>query len=205
VIVPDRVRLPLHFDVPSLAFEAAEIPPESWVPHFNQGIYDGSWTGVALRSVGGAAMQLYPDPSANAAFMDTELLDRCPALRSALAQFCCPVMAARLLALAPGAVIKEHRDLRLRWEDGEVRIHVAIATDDEVEFVLDGHTIDLGPGEAWYLDLTLPHRAANRSGRTRVHLVVDCVVDDWLRDLMRRALSGSSDGHGQGDHPDEAR
>jgi hypothetical protein len=205
VIVPDRVRLPLQFDVPSLAFEAAGLPDQVWVPHFNQGIYEGSWTGVALRSVGGAAMQLYPDPAANAMFMDTELLDRCPALRSAVAKFRCPVMSARLLALAPGAILKEHRDLRLRWEDGEVRIHVAIATDDEVEFVLDGSHVDLGLGEPWYLDLTLPHRAANRSGRTRVHLVVDCVVDDWLRDLMRQALAGASHGQGEGDHPDEAR
>lgn len=187
MIVPDRVRLPLSFDNAALAAEAASLPSEVWVAHFNKDVYEGEWTGVALRSVGGRGAQLYPDPAAAAPFADTEMLDRCPAHRVALAQFKCPVMAVRLLALAPGAVIREHRDYRLGWEDGEIRVHVAVVTDDDVEFVLDGRPIELRPGEAWYLNLDLPHRVSNRSTRTRIHLVVDCKVDEWLTDLMVQA------------------
>jgi quercetin dioxygenase-like cupin family protein len=187
MIVPDRVRLPLSFDIAALAAEAASIPSEHWVPHFNKHVYEGEWTGVALRSVGGRAAQLYPDPAAEVPFADTEMLDRCPAHRRALAHFQCPVMAVRLLALAPGAVIREHRDYRLSWDDGEIRVHIAVVTDDDVEFVLDGRAVELRPGEAWYLNLDLPHRVSNRSTWTRIHLVVDCKVDDWLTGLMLRA------------------
>jgi quercetin dioxygenase-like cupin family protein len=190
VIVPDRVRLPLQFDVAALAAEATAIPADDWVPHFNQSVYEGAWTGVALRSVGGVAQQLYPDPAARAPFADTDLLMRCPAYRLALGEFRCPIMAARLLALAPGALIKEHRDYQLGWDDGEIRVHVPILTAGGVTFDLDGRPVELGPGEAWYLDLNRPHRAANGSSLTRVHLVVDCVVDHWLTDLMARALLG---------------
>jgi quercetin dioxygenase-like cupin family protein len=192
VIVPDRVRLPLSFDAPALAAEALALPVEDWVPHFNRDIYEGEWGGVALRSVGGVANQLYPDPAAQAPFADTETLRRCPAYRSALAQFRCPLLAARLLALAPGAVINEHRDYRLGWADGEIRVHVAVVTSPDVEFVLDGRRVELAAGEPWYLDLNLPHRVANRSAVNRIHLVVDCVVDDWLRELMTEALQNAA-------------
>lgn len=188
VIVPDRVRLPLQFDVPALVADTAAIPADAWVPHFNQSVYEGEWKGVALRSVGGVAHQLYPDPAARAPFADTDLLVRCPAYRRTLSEFRCPIMAARLLALAPGAHIKEHRDYQLGWEDGEIRVHVPILTGGGVTFDLDGRPVEFAAGEAWYLDLNRPHQAANESSLTRVHLVVDCVVDDWLTHLMARAL-----------------
>jgi quercetin dioxygenase-like cupin family protein len=160
------------------------------VPHFNQSIYEGEWGGVALRSVGGVDTQLYPDPGAQAPFADTPTLARCPAYCRALDQFRCPLLAARLLALAPGAVINEHRDYRLGWEDGEIRVHIAVLTSPEVEFVLDGRQVELAVGEPWYLNLNLPHRVTNRSAVNRIHLVVDCVVDDWLRKMMAGAIAG---------------
>jgi hypothetical protein len=180
----DRVRLPLHFDLPALTAEVAAIPASAWVPHFNTATYEGEWSGLALRSLGGSTKQLYPGATATEPFADTELLSASPACRGALAQFGCPVLAARLLALAPRAFIKEHRDLRLGWLDGEVRIHVPVLTADGVEFFLDGAPVAMQAGEAWYLDLNLPHRAANWSSQLRVHLVVDCVVDDWLDSLL---------------------
>lgn len=192
MIVPDRVRLPLSFDAPALAAEALALGAEDWVPHFNRGIYEGEWGGVALRSVGGVATQLYPDPAAQVPFADTETLDRCPEYRRALDQFRCPLLAARLLALAPGAVINEHRDYRLGWSDGEIRIHVAVVTSPDVEFVLDGRRVELAAGEPWYLDLNLPHRVANRSAVNRIHLVIDCVVDEWLSALMAETVQSGS-------------
>ena len=187
---PDRAVLPLKFDVDGMAAEVASISPSAWAPHFNTGTYEGEWSGVALRSMGGKAAQLYPGADANGPFADTELLEALPTHRDALAQFKCPLLAVRLLALAPGAVIKEHRDYRLSWQDGEVRVHVPVLTGDGVEFFLNGLPVEMKAGEAWYLDLSLPHRAANRSNALRVHLVVDCVVDDWLDPLLAASLAG---------------
>jgi hypothetical protein len=178
----------LTFGVASLATEALAFPADAWVPHFNKAVYEGEWEGIALRSVGGVSGQLYPDPAATAPFADTEMLNTCPAHRRALAQFRCPVMAARLLALRPGAVLREHRDHSLGWKDGEIRIHIPIVTADEVEFILGGRPVALPAGEAWYLDLNQMHSAINRSEVTRIHLVVDCVVDPWLTELMGRAV-----------------
>jgi aspartyl/asparaginyl beta-hydroxylase (cupin superfamily) len=143
---------------------------------------------VALRSSGGAPLALYPDPSADADWQSTATLARCPALEAAIATFRCELQSVRLLALGPRAAIREHRDHRLGYDDGEVRIHVPVTTSADVEFVHAGERVDMAPGEAWYLDLNLPHSVANRGEQRRVHLVVDCVVNRWLDDLLHEGV-----------------
>ena len=183
-----RVRLPLRFDPVPLRAEVESLAGDAWVPHFNTRCYTGDWSGVSLRSVGGAATRLYPDLTTDGGYADTELLARCPRLAEVVARFECELMDVRLLRLGPGAAILEHRDHRLGYDDGEVRIHVPITTTGDVEFVHDGETVDMRAGEAWYLDLNLPHAVANRGDAPRVHLVVDCVVNPWL-DALRGASS----------------
>jgi hypothetical protein len=190
---PDRLRLPMPFDLAGMVAETARIPSSAWVPHFNEAVYDGDWSGVALRSPGGVAEKIYPDPAPARAYADTELLGSCPALRAAVARFRCPMGSVRLLALGPGAVIKDHRDYRLAWKDGEVRIHVPICTRPGVEFFLDDIPVEMAAGEAWYLNLTRPHRAANHSSAMRVHLVLDCEIDEWLTQLVQEAVAGIPD------------
>ena len=179
-----RARLPFEFDAAGLRADAGALGPEEWVPHFNTRYYEGDWSGAALRSVGGKAGQIYPDPTAQAAFADTPLLDRCPSVRAALLAFRCPLLAVRFLRLGPGSRIREHRDFNLGLEDGEVRIHIPVSTGPAVAFSLDGEEVEMGEGEAWYLDLNLPHHVVNRGDVPRVHLVVDGVVDDWLRGVI---------------------
>jgi quercetin dioxygenase-like cupin family protein len=190
--VPDRLRLPLAFDAGALAREALSLPERAWVPHFNQSIYEGAWTGVALRSVGGIETQLYPDPASQKPFADTPTLARLPHHREALGRLQSPLLAARLLSLEPGALINEHRDYMLGYDDGELRIHIPVVTSPEVEFLLDGRAVVMVPGEAWYLNLNLPHRVANRSSITRIHLVVDCIVDEWMSALVKSALANGA-------------
>lgn len=180
------LRLPLTFDAAALRADLGGLAADDWVPHFNTFTYEGDWSGVALRSVGGIAKQLYPDPTAEAEFADTAYLDRCPAARGALAQFDCPLLSARFLRLAPGATIREHRDLNLGYEDGEIRVHVPVQTNPEVEFLLEGRRLEMREGEAWYLDLNRRHAVANRGQTERTHLVVDCVVNPWVSSLLER-------------------
>ena len=178
--VSASVRLPWRFDAASLRADVEALAAEDWVPHFNTAYYEGDWSGAALRSVGGQAGRLYPDPTASASFADTPLHARCPGARAALSQLRCPLLAVRFLRLGAGSRIKEHADLNLGFEDGEVRIHVPVTSGPDVEFLLDGRRVEMAEGEAWYLDLNLPHSVVNRGTSPRVHLVVDCVVDEWL-------------------------
>jgi aspartyl/asparaginyl beta-hydroxylase (cupin superfamily) len=162
----------------------AALDESEWIAHFNQAYYEGDWSGVALRSVGGLTKMLFSDPSRRDQIVDTELVDRCPRLAAAMRAFHCRLDVVRLLRLGPGASIREHRDIDLGYEIGEVRIHVPITTSPEVTFSLDGSPVDMRAGEAWYLDLSLPHRVDNAGDGARVHLVVDCYLNDWLREML---------------------
>jgi len=183
-------RLDLSFDPDRLAEAVASIDPELWVPHYNAADYEGRWSVVALRSVDGSASSINADPSASGAYLSTPLLDEIPYFRTVLDTFRCPLDAVRLMRLEAGSSIREHRDLRLSRTDGEVRIHVPITTAEAVAFYVDGRRVRMRPGEAWYLDLSLPHRVENRSTLDRIHLVIDCVVDEWLDALLGDASNG---------------
>lgn len=182
--VPDRLRLPLRFDADALAADAAALPAEAWLPHFNTAYYSGDWSGVPLRSVGGRADRLYPDPAAVEPYADTSRLASCPAITAALSVMRPGVLSARLLRLGPGASVREHRDYRLGYADGEVRLHIPVVTGPEAEFHLDGEPIAMAAGECWYVDVNRPHRVANAGSTPRIHLVVDHVVDAWVDDVF---------------------
>jgi hypothetical protein len=177
-------RLPLNFDVQRLQADLAQVRPEEWVAHFNTGDYEGDWRGVALRAVGGDPARIYLDPIAQRAYGDTAVLARCPYLQEVLAQLQCPLRSVRLLSLRAGSVIREHRDYKLGYEDGEVRLHVPLITNPDVAFHVNGQRLMMNPGECWYINFNLPHRVANRGTTDRVHLVIDCTVNDWLRALL---------------------
>ncbi|HWD94750.1 MAG TPA: GNAT family N-acetyltransferase [Verrucomicrobiae bacterium] len=190
-ILPDTVKMPLLYDTARLQSDLARMVADEFVPHFNQAYYEGDWSAIPLRSVGGRADSIYPDPSAKNAFADTPLLGRCPYIREVLATLHCPLQAVRFLRLKSGSVIKEHRDHELGFEDGEVRLHVPVITNPEVEFMLNQVRVIMNEGECWYLNVNKPHRVANRGAADRVHLVVDCVVNDWLRNLLLAAAESA--------------
>ena len=177
-------KLPLDLDPQRLKQDLDLIQPDEWVPHFNTAYYEGDWSGVSLRSVGRKATQLYPDPTAHGKFADTPTLARCPYFQEVLVAFQCPLESVRLLKLSARSSIREHRDHMLGYEDGELRLHIPIVTNPDVAFFLAGERVPMQAGECWYLNLNLPHRVDNQSDHDRVHLVVDCLLDDWLRALF---------------------
>lgn len=178
-------RLPLSFDVGLLEAAVQAVEGDGWAPHFNTQYYAGDWSGIPFRS-NSVTGPLYTDPSRLDQFKDLPALDRAPYIRQVVATFQAPVRSVRFLKLAPGAVIREHRDFGLRLEDGEIRIHIPVRTNPDVEFILGGKTLNLLPGEPWYLNLDLPHQLANRGSSERVHLVLDFAVCPWIEELLAR-------------------
>lgn len=175
------LKFPFSFDASRLQTDAQKFADEEWTSHFNTHIYQGDWSGIALRTTEGAHVELYPDPSGQKAFVDTKKMTRCDYVPEVLAAFPCRMMSVRFLKLGAGAVIKKHRDYGLALEDGEIRIHIPVQTNRQVEFVLDEQKVEMNEGEAWYLNFNLYHSVRNDSATDRIHLVIDCIVNDWLR------------------------
>lgn len=190
-LFPDRLRLPLDFDPGRLAADMDVIARAGWISHFVRQNYEGDWSVIPLRAQAGArhpVEMIYSNPSATA-FEDTPMLGAAPYLREVLAAFACPLQAARLMRLAPGSTIKEHSDHDLRFEDGSVRLHIPVVTNDAVDFRLNGTRCVMAAGTCWYLRLSDPHSVANRGLTDRVHLVIDATANDWLRILFDRAAA----------------
>lgn len=191
---PDRLRLPLDFEPDRLAADMAAIASAGWIAHFVTQNYDGDWSVIPLRGPAGARhpiRMIYSDPNCTE-FADTPMLAAAPYLREVLAAFACPLLAVRLMRLAPGSLIKEHRDHDLRFEDGTVRIHVPVVTNDGVDFRLNGTRCVMPAGSSWYLRLSDPHSVANRGPSDRVHLVIDATVNGWIEALLARAARGEA-------------
>ena len=180
----------LSFDPTLLQQDLKQIPDDLWTAHFNTRDYEGDWFGVALRGPAGAVhpiQALYSDPMANE-WSNTPILNECEYFQQVLKAFACPLQSVRLLKLGAGAVIKEHRDHALGIEDGMARLHVPVQTNPDVEFVLNERRVIMNEGECWYLNFNLPHRVNNRGQTDRIHLVMDCVVNEWLNTLLQESM-----------------
>jgi len=179
---PDRLRLPFAFDRELLAADLQRLSASSWIRHFVTQNYQGDWSIIPLRGPAGARhpiQMVYSNPTATA-FEDTPMLAATPYFRAVLDTFACPLQAVRLMRLAPGSVIKEHTDHDLCFEQGSVRMHIPIITNDGVAFELNRRRVILEPGSCWYLRLSDPHSVANRGDADRVHLVIDASVNAWI-------------------------
>jgi len=175
------LKLPFLFDIASLRRDLALVQVDEWSPHYNERDFGGEWRGAALRSASGSPLDLFAGPAGPGSFLDTPLLGRCAYFREVLAHFGCPLKSVRLLSLAPGSFIREHSDNALGFEDGEVRIHIPVETNPGVEFYVCGERLLLEEGGCYYVNVNLPHRVNNRGNAARVHLVIDAIVNDWLR------------------------
>jgi quercetin dioxygenase-like cupin family protein len=111
-------------------------------------------------------------------------LKRCAHVPEVLNTFNCELETVRFLRLGAGARIREHRDHKLAIEDGVARVHIPVVTNPKVEFFLDDTRLEMLSGEAWYLNFNLKHRVENNSTDDRVHLVIDCIVNDWFLSLF---------------------
>ena len=179
------VKLPFQFDAALLKKDLAQIAPDEWIRHFNQSYYEGDWSVASLRSNGGKTKQIYPDPHSPEEFADTEILDRCAYVREVLEKIECEKESVRFMLLGAGARIREHKDFFMGFEDGVIRLHIPVVTNEKVEFYLADERVRMREGELWYLDFSQKHRVENNGDEDRIHLVMDCKVNDWLVEMIK--------------------
>ena len=178
-------RLPIQTDLAALQHDLRISEAYQWKLHFNQQDYNGSWTSIALRSPTGTETDIYAHSAGG--FADTPLLEKCLGFQHILQQLRCEKESVRLLCLAPGSEIKTHNDMHTGYEYGFFRLHVPICTDPDVEFCVDGTHLSMLPGECWYANFHLPHSVKHNGTLNRVHLVIDCIRNEWSDALFAAA------------------
>jgi quercetin dioxygenase-like cupin family protein len=179
-----RLQLPLDLQAVQQQVQALTQP---WSAHFNTMHYEGEWNVLSLRVAGGDAGRIIPDLIGDEEYLDTPLMDACPAIKALLDNIECRVLSVRLLNLKSGASIKPHRDHELAFEKGEARLHFPVFTNGKVEFYIEDEQVRMNEGECWYINANLTHRVANHGSTDRIHLVIDCKVNDWLKAEFEKA------------------
>lgn len=181
------VRLPYRFDADRLQSDLNKID-EHWIAHLNKIQYSGDWSAIPLRSKSGNINDIVPHVSDKDDFLDTYVMEQCSYIKEVIESLPGDKKAIRLMRLKPGAMIKEHRDMDLCYEKGEARIHVPVITNEKVDFLLEGEKMDLLAGECWYMNFDLPHSLVNNGDSDRVHLVIDCIVNEEMKELFESEL-----------------
>ena len=178
------LQLPFQFEPLKLQEATVALSSEYWQAHYQTLHYNGSWTAIPLRSTDGQVDNIFINPAKNNSYADTIFLKQSPYFKKVLDSFQCPLLAVRLLKLNAGASIKEHRDNDLFFEKGEIRIHIPIITNADVEFYLDSERMNLQEGSCWYMNFNLLHAIQNNGNTDRVHLVIDAQVNNWVKNLF---------------------
>lgn len=179
----DRVQLPFSFDTEKMIKELQALNLAEFV-YYNV---------LPLRSPAHIVDPSLPFPPPADDYADgswtewsnTTHLNSSPYLTSIVNFFQehTTVTLVRLLRLEAGEVVQEHTDptLGLEVPKSVIRLTIPILSDDDVDFFLNGTTVNMKPGECWYLRLTDPHKVVNNSQSERVNLTIDMVPNEWIK------------------------
>ncbi|MGL4599191.1 MAG: aspartyl/asparaginyl beta-hydroxylase domain-containing protein [Bacteroidia bacterium] len=178
-------QLPIQFDATNLYHDLTKALQLNWSMHYNTKDYDGRWTSISLVSASGNETDTFALPATH--FKETPLLLHCTYFKSILDQFLFEKETVRLMCLAPGSIIKPHRDRELAYRYGNFRLHIPITTDEQVEFIVDGKLLPMQIGTCWYADFDAVHEVKHQGTQERIHLVIDGIRNAWTDALFVQA------------------
>lgn len=130
---------------------------------------------------------------------DTELRQKFPEIEDILKYFPeCEFDRIRFMKLQPGggelSRHVDHVEKDSGMKDGQImRFHIPIITNPKVIFTMwnsNGQKIEqnMKRGETWLFDFRKPHMAVNGGDDIRIHLVIDVIMNERMRDLIRNNL-----------------
>jgi hypothetical protein len=177
-LVAGCVRLALGCDAQRLRDEVASLPEHYW----------GSQGGrVGVHAVAQAVfLRGHAPAEGNLPIEEREALRYLPGV-SELINATIPAPPQRcLLAILPaGAVIAPHIDQVAPYFSQTLRVHVPIATNEQVWMYCDGMSYQMAAGEVWVLNNSALHGVWNASAtKSRLHLICDYLPTPALLDLI---------------------
>lgn len=168
-----------------------------------------NWQGIGLRNIGGVTgsrslslLQNKTNPNLNSRhlakgkseFKYTKYLDNLPYIKEVLndieSLFGEKLGLIRILKLTNHTEIPEHSDgMEFSLNRGNVlRLHVPIATDENVLFYINKQPYGLKAGNLYYTDVSFKHKVVNNSDIDRIHMVIDVPLTDKTRAIVKKSL-----------------
>lgn len=174
-----------------LCRELASLIEQQWFSHVNSRDYCGDWDVLPLRcaqehQLSHGILQSFAIDSVTS-WHNLPSLQQCPALLQFINTLPYQIKSARLMRLHPGALIKPHRDQGLSLEHGEARLHLPLQTNAQLSFFVNNQRVPMQAGELWYINADQLHWVENKGETARINLVLDCEVNQILREQVYAA------------------
>jgi hypothetical protein len=176
--------LPFTFDIDALQQDLEICMKFNFLQNYVPDNYAGKDYILPLRSINGSLDFAVAAPNQAAKFENTTILEACSYFQEVVNTFQCEKEAIRLMNLPAGKNVNTHVDYNGGYEDGIFRVHIPILTNSEVYFILNEERLPMNLGQAWYTNINFPHSVANKGTTNRVHLVIDCIRNDWSDELF---------------------
>lgn len=116
--------------------------------------------------------------------VETSLLKQLPETRALLRGLGFHYMWARLAKLEVSAFMHEHRDYQELRNVRRLRLHIPVITNPFSSIVIDRTRIHLALGYIWKLNPIHRHAAGNFGKEPRIHIILDCYLDEALAALV---------------------
>ncbi len=178
------VVFPFTFKVAALQHDLERCMKFPFLENYVPTNYAGKNYILPLRSIDGRLDTAVAAPNQASRFKDTVILEECVYFQEVIQTFQCEKEAVRLMNLPAGKIVNTHVDFNGGYEDGIFRVHIPIMTNEQVFFILNDERLQMRAGEAWYTNINLPHGVENNGTTNRVHLVIDCIRNDWSDELF---------------------
>lgn len=114
----------------------------------------------------------------------TPLLRQFPVTARFIQSLGLEIMCVRLANMKPNACLFEHVDYRELSKRPRLRLHIPIVTNLHAELILSESAVHMCGGMIWMLDPQHRHAALNGGLTDRIHLLIDCYVNDKLTELL---------------------
>lgn len=189
--LPEAARLRLSFDPDKLQRDVDQLSERTWGAQ--RSVVDGGeltpsteidWRCLALRSPGGDPDRTDPGGPGIEGFADTPWIRHAPYLAEVLTSLPAELRSVRLMSLAPGVRVPEHRDTPTGLPYGFIRVHVPVRTNPGAVLSIDKVEHRWQPGTLWYGDFSRLHSVINTGDQVRIHLVIDCSISPGLLSLF---------------------
>lgn len=139
------------------------------------------WETVTLMNPSGSSSEnIIYDGEA----IPTKLLSTLPHTKGLLDSLGFNIMWARIALLKPNSFLWEHIDYIDLSEVEKVRIHIPLTTNSRSEICFDRDNVHMGVGFIWKLNPRFSHAVCNLGTSNRLHLVVDCYLNEKLKKMI---------------------
>jgi len=122
----------------------------------------------------------------------TDALRLMPATENLLRSLNLDYMWVRVARLEPNSFLWEHRDFSELKKVPRLRLHIPLQTHPDSYLVIAGQRIFMKSGFIWKLNPTFPHGVCNRSPVARLHLILDCYVNETIQRWLESERLDSS-------------